>query len=55
MISIGISFEFIDNGDDTPWEITADLLGGVENENKIKISEEQIIKIIELIQYLQID
>ena len=55
MISIGIPSTFIYNSDDAPWKTTADLLGGVENENKIKISEEQIIKIIELIQYLQID
>ena len=30
LINIGIPSAFIDNSDDAPWEITADLLGGVD-------------------------
>ena len=30
LVNIGIPSAFIDNSDDAPWEITADLLGGVD-------------------------
>ena len=32
LLHIGIPSSFIDNSDDAPWEITADLIGGVDRD-----------------------